>query len=75
MNRSWIIVGVVVLITCGAAYGQPTYLYDERPKITVSGEAVVNVRPDKIVINLGIETWDINITVAKGRNDSNQDLP
>jgi len=69
MNRSWIMAGVAVLMICGTAWGQQTYLYDDRPKITVNGEAVVNVKPDKIVINLGIETWDVNIVVAKQRNN------
>ena len=37
--------------------------------ITVGGEAVVNVKPDKIVIRLGIETWDDNIANAKEKNN------
>jgi uncharacterized protein YggE len=47
---------------------QPTRLYDDRPKITVHGDAVVNVQPDRIVINLGIETSDKDIEVAKQKN-------
>ena len=69
MNRSWIMAGVAVLTMYSVASGQQTYLYDDRPKITVDGEAVVNVKPDKIIINLGIETWDVNIIVAKQRNN------
>ena len=42
---------MTMLLTCGAAWGQQTNLYDDRPKIMVNGEAVVNVKPDKIVIN------------------------
>ncbi len=42
--------------------------YDPRPKISVSGEAVVKVRPDQIMISLGIETSDPSITVAKTKN-------
>ena len=69
MNKSWIMAGVAVLMMCGVARGQQTYVYDDRPKITVNGEAVVNVTPDKIVISLGIETWDVNIIVAKEKNN------
>jgi len=68
MKRFWIMAGVAVLMMCGGAWGQQTYLYDDRPKITVNGEAVVNVKPDKIVINLGIETWDVDIIAAKEKN-------
>jgi len=42
---------------------------DERPKITVNGEAVVNVKPDKIVLSFGIETRDADIMVAKQENN------
>ena len=42
---------------------------DNRPKITVSGESVVYVQPDKILISLGIETRDAEIDVAKRKND------
>lgn len=37
-------------------------------KISVSGEAVVYVVPDKITITLGVETWDMSIDVAKAKN-------
>lgn len=43
--------------------------YDDRPKINVNGEAVVNVVPDKILINFGIETSDADITIAKKKNN------
>jgi hypothetical protein len=69
MKRLWITVIVASLMIFGAAWGQQTTLYDDRPKITVNGEAVVNVKPDKIVINFGIETWDTDIVVAKQKNN------
>ncbi len=50
------------------AWTQQLYTYDNRPKITVTGEAVVNVKPDKIILSFGIETWDANINVAKQKN-------
>lgn len=43
--------------------------FDSRPKITVTGEAVVNVKPDKVVISLGIETSDADISTAKLKNN------
>ena len=52
---------------CNATAQQPM---DNRPKINVSGEAVVYVQPNKIVISLGVETWDSQIEVAKKRNDA-----
>lgn len=69
MKRLWITVIVAMLLMCGMAWGQRATLYDDRAKITVNGEAVVNVKPDKIVINFGIETWDTDIVVAKQKNN------
>lgn len=61
--------GMAVLMMCGEAWGEQAYLYEDRPKITVNGEAVVNVKPDKIVVSFGIETWDIDIVLAKQKNN------
>jgi uncharacterized protein len=36
--------------------------------ITVTGDAIVYAMPDKIVITLGIETWDRDINAAKQKN-------
>jgi uncharacterized protein len=69
MKRLWIVAGIIVLMMCGGAFGQETCSYDNRSKIAVNGEAVVNVAPDNIVINFGIETWDVNIIVAKEKNN------
>ncbi len=38
------------------------------PTITVSGEALVQVVPDKVTIVFGIETWDKDIHIAKQQN-------
>jgi uncharacterized protein YggE len=40
----------------------------ERPRITVSGEAVVQVRPDRAVVSASVETMDLDVGVAKQRN-------
>ncbi|OFV86230.1 MAG: hypothetical protein A2620_04585 [Acidobacteria bacterium RIFCSPHIGHO2_01_FULL_67_28] len=42
---------------------------EPQPKITVSGEAVVKVSPDRVVVTLGIETMDPNLEKAKSSND------
>lgn len=61
------LLAATMLAGIGAAQ-QPAF--DDRPKITVTGEAVVNVRPDRIVVTLGIESSDNDITLAKGNNSS-----
>ena len=43
--------------------------FDDRPKISVSGEAAVEVKPDKIVIIFGIQTIDKDINIAKNQNN------
>lgn len=43
---------------------------DNMKKIVVTGEAVVNVKPDKVSIILGIETWDKEIKNAKVKNNA-----
>ena len=41
----------------------------ERPRaITVSGEAVVKVEPDTVILTFGVETWDKDIMRAKEMN-------
>jgi uncharacterized protein len=69
MKKLRITVIAASVMICSVVWGQQAAPYDDRPKITVNGEAVVNVRPDKIVINFGIETWDADIVVAKQKNN------
>lgn len=40
----------------------------DAPKITVSGESLVYAKPDKIVLNFGIETRDNQLLIAKQKN-------
>ncbi len=58
----------IVMAMC-SIQAQQTQLFDDRPKITVNGEAVVKVQPDQIIISFGIETWDKNIMAAKQENN------
>ena len=62
-------IAIVIIISSCPVRAQQTQLYDARPKITVNGEAVVYVKPDKIVVTFGIETWDADIMTAKQKNN------
>ncbi|MGC8638357.1 MAG: SIMPL domain-containing protein [Isosphaeraceae bacterium] len=64
--------GVMILVASASVSAQEAHHDDGRPQITVSGDAAVNVRPNKIVINLGIETSDKDIEVAKQKNNEIQ---
>ena len=59
---------LIVMAMC-SLQAQQTQLFDDRPKITVNGAAVVKVQPDQILITFGIETWDKNIIAAKQKNN------
>lgn len=67
--KTILIAAVLTIIAACPAWSQQALMYDSRPKITVNGESVVNVKPDKIVVTLGIETWDTDIMVAKQKNN------
>ena len=67
--KSILIIAALVAVPCGPLLAQPVPQYDGTPKITVNGDAVVNVTPDKIVVRVGIETWHGRITTAKEKNN------
>ena len=58
-----------MILTVCPVWAQQPQMCDNRPKVTVNGEAVVNVKPDKIAVSLGIETWDADIMAAKQKNN------
>ena len=68
MKTKLITTFLIVMAMCSIR-AQQTQLFDDRPKITVNGEAVVKVQPDQIIITFGIETWDKNIMAAKQENN------
>jgi uncharacterized protein YggE len=68
MKTKLITTFLIVIAMC-SIQAQQTQLFDDRPKITVNGEAVVKVQPDQIIITFGIETWDKNIMTAKQENN------
>jgi len=69
MKATLLLTAGLTLVTLCPARAQEAQMYDARPRITVSGEAVVNVAPDKIVLTLGIETWNADILEAKQKNN------
>ena len=56
----------IVLTASTLAAQQPPS--NDQPKITVTGEALVYAKPDKIVLNFGIETRDNQLVTAKQKN-------
>jgi len=59
--------GCLLIMVTSPAWAQQTN--EDRPRITVNGEAVVDVKPDKILVSFGIETWDGDILAAKQKNN------
>jgi uncharacterized protein YggE len=41
----------------------------ERRLITVTGNAEVRVAPDEVILTLGVETWNKQLSIAKSKND------
>jgi len=60
---------VLVAITNRPLGAQGSGAYDDRSKIAVNGEAVVYVKPDRIVVHLGVETSDADLVAAKQKNN------
>lgn len=60
---------VLMIMASSPVWAQQAQVGDEHRKITVNGEAVLNVKPDKIVVSCGIETWNTDIIVAKQKNN------
>jgi hypothetical protein len=64
-----VMIGTVLwLALAGVALSQQPPGIGDQAKITVTGEATVNVKPDKIVLVLGIDTSDADVVVAKRKN-------
>lgn len=61
---------VLMFLVAGPVRAEQTKVSDVQHKITVSGEAAVYVKPDKILINCSVETLDKDIIVAKQKNNS-----
>lgn len=59
----------LILSAVCSMQAQQTQMFDDRPRISVNGEAVVKVQPDEIIITFGIETWNKDIMLAKKENN------
>lgn len=59
----------LILSAVCSMQAQQNQLFDDRPRISVNGEAVVKVQPDQIIITFGIETWNKDIMLAKQENN------
>jgi uncharacterized protein len=70
--RNAMMAGLLFLAGPAAAWGQYysdiDKSKDNRSKISVTGESVVYVQPDKILISLGIETSDTVLDTAREKN-------
>ncbi len=63
-------VAMVLLIASSLPAGaQQAGSFQDRPKISVGGEAMVEARPNRIVITFGIKARDRDILVAKRKHD------
>lgn len=61
---------VTALCACSPAQTQQATGYNDRHTISVSGEALVSVAPDRIIVTFGIDTRNINLLTAKRQNDA-----
>lgn len=63
--------GLVLSIGLLACIAAPAWAAEEPPgTISVSGEAVVKVAPDEVIITFGVETYHENLKTAKQENDA-----
>ena len=64
MNRTMIVLCMLTVVAL------PVWAADGYCRqISVTGEAAVYVVPDKIIVNLGVETWDADMATAKQKNN------
>ncbi|HXT68461.1 MAG TPA: SIMPL domain-containing protein [Vicinamibacterales bacterium] len=57
-----------ILVFTGTAHAQQTY--DDRHRISVTGESLVNVAPDRVIVTFGVDTRDMVLDTAKRQNDA-----
>jgi uncharacterized protein YggE len=67
--RAGLLTLMFVSLLGASAGGQTFPAYDDRHRIAVVGDAVVNVAPDRIVITFGIDTRHPTLLPAKQQND------
>lgn len=69
MKTTFSALTLVALFSVSLLAQQPAS-YDDRHRITVTGEAEVNAAPDRIIITFGVDTRDVTLLVAKQQNDA-----
>ena len=62
MERAVLSIYLVLLLVSAAGA-------ESQPRITVTGDALVQVTPDKIIANFGIETQDLDAGISKDQNN------
>jgi hypothetical protein len=67
--KTTIFISLLVLFSTLILKAQEIKPFDDHPIISVNGDAVVYVKPDKIDVSFGIETDDLDITIAKKKNN------
>ena len=58
---------VLLAAVAGPARGQEQ---SQKPSVATSGEAVVYVKPDEVVLSFGVETFDPSLDKSKQQNDA-----
>jgi uncharacterized protein YggE len=66
-----IFVFTIALVSAPVLSAQtPALAFDDRPKITVGGGAMLNAVADRIILSFGIEAADFDVAAAKRENDA-----
>ena len=65
--RNLLVAACFCQFAASALAAEPSASVDQ-PKITVSGEALVYVKPDRVILNFGIETRNPELVAAKQKN-------
>jgi len=68
MQKSIILIAVF-LLTVAVSRSVFAQQCPEPRLVTVTGDAEVRVVPDEVILTLGVETWDKDLTAAKTEND------
>jgi uncharacterized protein YggE len=63
-----LIIGLLAILILTAWTGKQSET-SEPGLVTVTGDAEVRVVPDEVILTLGVETWDKNLSKAKREND------
>lgn len=63
-----ILASISIALFC-ATLCRAQYYQSDKPTINVSGTAEVKVTPDEVMINVGVETRDVDLKTAKAQND------